>query len=291
MPTPLVSVVVPVFNAEETVGMAIQSLVRQTYSYLEIVIVDDGSTDASAAAISKIKDARIRVLQQGHQGLVRALRLGCAEARGEYLARLDADDVAHTRRMGTQIEYLEKHPEVGLLGTWARIERQDGAVQIFAPPADDPMLRRYLLRDNPFVHSSVMVRRAALEEAGGYSAGANEDYRLWIRIARSWKLGVLTEALVAHRIRSASLSRHTGRRATLRARLRCQWEAARLLGPWYAALPALAATMAAYALTFTGGGVETRLHRFAGATAARSRGFRGGAVEEADDWDGWRPGA
>ncbi len=291
MRTPLVSVVLPVFNAEETVGMAIQSLLRQTYSHLEIVIINDGSTDASAAVISQISDARIRVLQQDHQGLVPALRLGCAEARGEYLVRLDADDFAHPRRVAAQVDYLEKHPEVGLLGTWARIEHVGAAAQIFAPPADDLALRRYLVRDNPFVHSSVMVRRVALEEAGGYSTGANEDYRLWIRIARSWKLAIFTEALVAHRVRGTSLSRQAGRRAALRARLRCQWEAASILGPWYAALPALAATAAVYLVTFTGAGVEARLQQLASAAAARSRGFRGSTPEQVDDWNGWRPGA
>ena len=239
---PLVSIVMPVFNAAGTIGEAMRSLVQQTYGHLEILVVDDGSADESAAIAAAFADDRIVVIRQPHAGLVSALRAGYARARGDYIARLDADDVARPDRIATQVAYLDAHPHVGLLGSHARIVWPDGREQVFEPPTADQALRRYLLWDSPFIHSSVVFRRSAYETAGGYTPGPNEDYRLWVQIARSWSLAVIPEVLVAHRIRLTSHSRSVSRRDALRARLAAQWEAARFLGPWSRALPALAAT-------------------------------------------------
>jgi glycosyltransferase involved in cell wall biosynthesis len=238
----------PVHDAAGTIDDAVGSLCRQGYDRLEIVVVDDGSMDGSAAAAARVADRRVRVLRQEHRGLVAALLHGCEQAAGEYLARLDADDHAHPQRIGAQVEFLETHREVGLLGTWAAISPDDGRVRRFEPPTTDTALRRYLLWDNPFVHSSVMLRRDAYLAAGGYTMGPNEDYRLWIQVARSWQVAVLPEVLVTHRVRQTSLS-HGMRRATaLRARLRAQWQAARWLGPWHHAIPALLKTCGQYLL-------------------------------------------
>jgi len=263
-----------VYNAAGTVELAISSPLRQIHEHLEIVAVDDGSTDESPTIISRIHDSRLKLLRQDHQGLVGTLGLGCTQARGEYIARLDADDAAHERRIAAQVKHLEGCPEIGVLGTWAAIETEGGMVQTFAPPTSDAALRRYLLWDNPFVHSSVMFRPAVYQNAGGYSEGPNEDYRLWIRMARFCKLAELPEVLVTHRVRSASLSRAMQRRSALQARLQCQWEAASTLGPWHAAFPALAVTAIAYLLALLGGGLEPALRRLAGRRASHLRGFR-----------------
>jgi GT2 family glycosyltransferase len=249
---PIVSVVIPVYNAASTVEAALRSVLNQTYRHLEVVVVDDGSSDGSITVVESVRDHRIAVIRQKHRGLVEALRVGCERARGTYVARLDADDHSYETRIAAQVAYLEHHHGVGLVGCRARFELPGGRAWLFAPPQDDNALRRYLLWDNPFVHSSVMFRRDAYVAAGGYSEGPNEDYRLWIQIARSWKVAVLPEALVIHRIRPDSLSRTASRTAALRNRFRGQWEAAVHLGPWYSALPALAATCGAYALALAG---------------------------------------
>lgn len=276
----LVSVVMPVHNAAGTIEAAIRSLLTQTYDRLEIVVVDDGSVDESMPVVEGIRDARIILVRQQHQGIVAALNNGCAHARGEYLARLDADDVAHEQRIGSQIVYMDEHPNVGLLGTWATFESEGGRVGTFAPPSSDGALRRYLLWDNPFVHSTVIFRRPAFEHAGGYREGMNEDYRLWVRIARSWQIAVLPEVLVTHRVRSASLSRQMRRTDALRGRLGCQWEAARILGPWLMALPALGVTAGAFLLALVGVGPKLDAGRAASTMTGRIRGFREGSSRD-----------
>ena len=270
----LVSVVVPIYNAADTIEEALQSLLRQTYTNLEILVVDDGSDDRSVAVADGLREARVRIARQAHQGLVAALRTGFAQARGAYIARLDADDVTHERRIAAQVEYLEQHGDVGLLGSHARFEHSDGRGWVFEPPAADRALRRYLLWDNPFVHSSVMFRRTAYDAAGGYTQGANEDYRLWIRMARGWKLAVLPEVLVTHRIRTTSVSHGMRRSESLQARLAAQWEAAHTLGPWRHAIPALGVTGGAYLLALTGGRLDQGVRTLVAAASRRMRRLR-----------------
>jgi hypothetical protein len=179
---------------------------------------------------------------------------------------MDSDDIAHEGRIAVQVGWLERHQEVGLVATHARLVYDDGRERLFTPPTDDASLRRYLLWDNPFVHSAVMYRKQAFLGAKGYTPGpvANEDYRLWIEMARFWKLAVVPEVLVTYRVRSDSASRAADRQLALRARLAAQWRAAHVLGPWHQAVPALTAT-----------GAACLLHRIARPVEAsiRSRGF------------------
>lgn len=273
---PLVSIVMPVYNAGKTVESATRSLLAQTFERLEIIVVDDGSVDESRQALERIRDPRIVLIRQEHQGIVPALNKGCARARGTYIARLDADDIAHEGRIASQTAYMDEHPEVGLLGTWATFENEERSLGVFAPPSSDRALRRYLLWDNPFVHSTVMFRREAFENAGGYRARMNEDYRLWVRIARSWKIAVLPEVGVIHRIRGTSLSRQVRRIDALRGRLSCQWEAAIILGPWFRALPALGVTLGAYLLALVGMGPQSTAGWAMKSSTGRMRGFRAG---------------
>jgi glycosyltransferase involved in cell wall biosynthesis len=274
--SPRVSVVMPVHNAEETVEEAVRSLLQQTYADLEILVVDDGSTDRSCAVIETLRDPRIRLVRQQHGGICLARNRGCAEAKGVYLAVLDSDDIAQEHRIAAQVEYLDRHADVGLVGTHARFIDDDGQEWFFMPPVDSRALRRYLLWDNPFVHSSVMFRRQVLGASGGYTPGivANEDYRLWIQVARSWELGMIPEVLVTYRVRRASASRAANRRRALRGRLAAQWEAARLLGPWYLAFPALAATSLAYALSRANGLPDRGFETDGRSVGEALRGFR-----------------
>lgn len=271
---PLVSVVMPVFNGGRTLREALRSILDQTYQPLEVVVVDDGSEDDTAAVAAGMNDDRVMLFRQERRGLVSALNRGCAAASGELIARLDADDLAHQGRLAIQVAYLEEHPTVGLVGTWALLRDEGGGTRVFAPPTDDAALRRYLLWDNPFIHSSVMFRREAFRQAGGYPPGANEDYRLWVRIARLWEVAVVPEVLVTHRVHSTSLSRAMPRATALRSRLAGQWEAARLLGPWWQAAPALMVTNLAYLMTGLGVGLEGAVGRFLSRIGGRWRGIR-----------------
>ncbi len=272
--TPLVSIVMPTYNAIDTIEEALRSLLCQTYPNLEILVVDDGSHDRSMDAAEGLHDARVKILRREHQGLVATLRSGCDRANGGCIARLDADDVAHHERIAVQVEYLQHHPDVGLLGSYAKIESSDGREWLFRPPTAEPALRHYLLWDNPFVHSSVMFRHVAYDQAGGYPEGPNEDYRLWIRIARSWKLAVLPQVLVTHRIHAASYTRVMSRAAALHGRLVGEWEAAKLLRAWPQSIPALTTTAGLLLLNRVGGRLEQTARALAGSLPAKLRGYR-----------------
>src|SRR5260221_252683 len=131
-------------------------------------------------------DRRIRLLHQLPQGIVAALNKAIAEARAPYLARLDADDRARPDRLGKQFTFMQAHPEIGLLGTFAeRIDAAGNVVGRLAPPTDPARLARVLARTNPFVHSSVMMRTALVRRSGGYPAAfrAAGGYDLWLGMA------------------------------------------------------------------------------------------------------------
>jgi len=227
--TPAVSVLMGVWNGAPRVREAIESVLCQTLGDLELVVVDDGSTDATASILGSFGDPRVRVTRQPRGGLTSALRSALGLARAPLVARLDADDVALPERLERQRGFLERHPEVGLLGTAARevdgIGREVGVVR---PPTEDAALRGALIRHNPFVHSSVMMRRSALEQAGGYdlSFPVAQDYDLWMRMSRVTRMANLPEPLVVRRLLPGRISA-TREAERLRAEARVRWRAVR----------------------------------------------------------------
>jgi glycosyltransferase involved in cell wall biosynthesis len=234
------------------VADAVASVLGQTDGDLELVVVDDGSTDATPALLAGVRDPRLRVVAQPGAGLTRALGRALAEARAPLVARLDADDVALPERLARQRAFLAAHPEVGLLGTAAREVAASGReVRLVRPPETDAALRRALIRANPFVHSSVMARRDLVERAGGYdpTLPVAQDYDLWMRLARLTRLANLGEVLVVRRLLPTRVSAVRDH-ARLRAEVRVRWRAVRAgtYPPWCAVFllrPALAALLPA----------------------------------------------
>lgn len=209
---PLVTVILPVYNGQQYLGAAITSVLQQSFSDFELIIIDDGSVDESASIVERINDPRIRFYQQENQGLAATLNKSISLARGKYIARQDQDDVLFPSRLQKQVNYLEQNRDVAMVGAaaevWVGNERTN---RLLAHPADDPSIRFGLLFDNYFVHSSVMLRRSVLEEMGGYSEDKSrqppEDYELWSRVMRVHKLANLTETLMAYREVPNSMSR------------------------------------------------------------------------------------
>jgi glycosyltransferase involved in cell wall biosynthesis len=225
--TPAVSVLMGVWNGAPRVREAIESVLGQTLGDLELVVVDDGSTDATASILDSFDDARVRVTRQPRGGLTSALRSALGLARAPLVARLDADDVALPERLERQRDFLERHPEVGLLGTAAReVDATGREVGVARPPTEDAALRGALIRHNPFVHSSMMMRRSALEQAGGYdpSFPVAQDYDLWMRMSRVTRMANLPEALVIRRLLPGRISA-TREAERLRAEARVRWRA------------------------------------------------------------------
>ena len=209
MKPPALSVVTAVYNGEPWLAEALDSIVGQTFHDFEFIVVDDGSVDGTAEILAARGDPRVRVIRQARAGQTRALNRGLALASAPVLARMDADDVSLPDRFAKQLAFLGGHPEVGLLGTGSReISGTGRALRLIAPPADDCLIRRALIRANPFVHSSVMFRRAALEAAGGYDErfAVAQDYDLWLRMSRVTRLANLPEPLVLRRVAAGQLS-------------------------------------------------------------------------------------
>jgi glycosyltransferase involved in cell wall biosynthesis len=217
-----ISVVLPVRDGERWLREAIDSVLAQTYGDLELVVVDDGSVDRTPEILGGVDDARLHVVRQDAAGLVPALERGIAEARGDVIARMDADDVSLPNRLERQHARLDDG--VGLVG--CGVEAIDEAGRVLSshvPPPGDAALRRRLLLRNPFAHGSVILRREALERAGGYRPdyGANEDYDLWRRIAREWRLAAVPEVLYRYREHGGAVTKLDRReRVDARERLR-----------------------------------------------------------------------
>jgi glycosyltransferase involved in cell wall biosynthesis len=222
--TPAISVIMPVHNGAEWLAEAAASVRAQDFGDFEFLIVDDGSDDGTAAMLSGFADddPRIRLLRQAPQGIVAALNTAIAAARAPYLARLDADDRARPDRLGKQFAFMQAHPEIELLGTFAeRIDAAGNTVGRLAPPVDGARLAQVLERTNPFVHSSVMMRTAPVRRLGGYRAAfrAAEDYDLWQRLAEAGSIANLAEYLTQYRQHESNLSRRDAIRQSFSVRL------------------------------------------------------------------------
>jgi len=206
---PRVSVLMSVRNGERWVGEAVDSILGQTFGDLEFIVVDDGSEDATGAILDRRKDPRLRVVHQPPSGLTASLNRAWRLSGAALLARMDADDVAHPERLARQVTFLDAHPEVGLLGSGCHAISVSGeVVGVIVPPEADAAIRRVLIRKNPFVHSSVMLRREALAAAGGYdeSLPVAQDYDLWLRMSRLTRMANLPEPLVKRRLTPGRVS-------------------------------------------------------------------------------------
>jgi glycosyltransferase involved in cell wall biosynthesis len=208
---------------------AVASVLAQTLSDLELIVVDDGSVDATPALLADVDDTRLHVERQSRTGLTRALNVALARASAPLVARLDADDIALPERLQRQVAFLDAHSEVGVVGSAAREIGEDGLeVRVVRPPEDHVALRRALIRRNPMVHSTVTMRRGAVEAVGGYDArfAVAQDYDLWMRLVAVTRLANLPEALVVRRLLPGrvSVARDTDR---LRAEARARWRAVR----------------------------------------------------------------
>lgn len=209
---PKISVILPVYNGQDHLTEAIDSVLSQSFSDFELIIVNDGSTDGSAAIIEELDDSRIRFFQKSNKGLAATLNRAISLARGEYIARQDQDDVCLPSRFERQVAFLDANPDVGMVGTSAEIRvGNERTNRYLKHPIDNASLKFGLLFDNHFVHSSVMIRRSVLEGLGGYSEDSArqppEDYELWSRVMKKYKLANLPEVLLAYREVEGSMSR------------------------------------------------------------------------------------
>lgn len=216
---PRVSVLLPVFRNPRTVRRAIRSILQQTYGDLECLVVENGSDPETRAAVRALQDERLRILSLPEPGIVPAMNLGLAEARGEYLARMDADDFSHPRRLELQAAALDACPRLTLISCDVRFRSRLPSAG-FARYVDWQnglrshraiALGRFI--ESPLVHPSVMLRTRAALEVGGYRDGDfPEDYDLWLRLlARGAAMRKLPETLFVWRDHARRLTRNDER--------------------------------------------------------------------------------
>ena len=189
MANPLVSVILPVYNSSSALPQAMESMLSQTYHEFELVVVDDGSTDQTPAIIQSFKSSKIKAVRQEHQGIATALNLGIGIASGQYIARMDADDISYTSPLEKQTDFLSKHADIGLVSCLVRYKGDAAKNQGYALHVDwlnqcitpeQIYLRRF--QDSPVAHPSVMFRKSLIHRYGGYGNGPfPEDYDLWLR--------------------------------------------------------------------------------------------------------------
>lgn len=207
-----VSVILPVYNGLPYLKSSIDSILSQSFRDFELIIVNDGSIDGSSNIVKSYNDPRIRFYEQENQGLVITLNKLVALSTGEYVARQDADDVSFFSRLEKQVEFLNANPDVAIVGTHAEIwETNTKTNRVHRHPVSDASIKFHLLFDNPFVHSSVMIRKSVFDDIGFYLEGQQkcfpEDYELWSRVSRKYHLANIPESLVAYREVDGSLSR------------------------------------------------------------------------------------
>ncbi|MBV5341609.1 MAG: glycosyltransferase [Deltaproteobacteria bacterium] len=191
--TPRVSILMPIRNEERYIQAALDSLFRQTFTNWELIAVDDGSSDRTAAILDDAagKDHRVQVIHREGGGLVAALNAGLEACRAPLLARMDGDDICHPRRLELQSAYLDTHPGTGLVACNFRHFPRTGLKQGMIDYetwqnglSNHSLIIRDLFVESPFIHPSIMVRRTVLEELGGYHDNSwPEDYDLWLRMA------------------------------------------------------------------------------------------------------------
>ena len=221
MSNPLVSVVMSVFNGERFLREAVDSILAQTFGDFEFIIVNDGSTDGTTAILDSyaINDARVRVFHQENRGAGESWNRGCNSARGKYIARMDADDIALNDRLRRQIDFLEKHDPVGVLGGATDfIDASGKSLWKSTPLLEDHQIRSRLPSECVFCHPTIAMRKGAFIAAGGYRKAFADaaDYDLWLRMAGHCQMANLAEIVLKYRIHSGQVSCYKLRQQCLR---------------------------------------------------------------------------
>ena len=202
-----ISILMPVYNAEEYVAEAIESTLKQSFGDFEFLIIDDGSTDNTQSIIRSYKDERINVITNEHN-LVKSLNLGLNKSKGKYIARMDADDIMHIDRLRMQYEIMEEEPSITVCGSWMRVFGEDvhegGIMKNGLGLIDFPLL--LLMKENFIYYPTAMMRNSFLKENKiKYSENYKwaEDYKLWFDISSlGGRFFIDSETLLYHRVYS-----------------------------------------------------------------------------------------
>lgn len=210
---PIVTVLLPVYNAEKYLAEAVTSILQQSYTDFEFLIINDGSTDSSPEILREFqaRDPRIKLINNTNQGLIKTLNQGLSIAQGEFIARMDADDIAMPHRLQRQVEIMQADPELAVLGSNIEIiDARGQKIRIGKYPRSHKAMQKFITVGSPFAHPAVMLRRSLVTTVGGYREKYThaEDYDLWLRLyEQGYRLDNLPEVLLRYRQHDSSISR------------------------------------------------------------------------------------
>lgn len=209
--SPRVSVLMTVYNGEPYLAAAIDSVLAQSFPDWELILVENGSIDLSPSIVREYNDPRIRVFSmENNVARITALRYAFDQARGEYVAVLDADDIALPERLIKQVNYMDKNPDVALVGSWSQcIDEYNEVFGEHTAPTSHEALQDCLGWVNPIVHSSVMYRKELAIRVGGYPENLviGHDLGLVLALSQHFKIGMIDEMLCQLRVSSRSMSK------------------------------------------------------------------------------------
>lgn len=206
---PRVTVLLPVYNGARFLAQSIESILRQSFDDFELLVINDGSTDGSREVVLSFRDARIRLIDnEANLGLVASLNKGIGLARGEYLARMDQDDIAMPERLARQVTFLDSNPQISVLGTWAEKIDEAGVMLGYSRAPTGYQMEYLWWQPSPLLHPTVMIRLADLG-AARYDPDLPyaEDYGLWLCLRAAGKrLHNLPECLLEYRVHAENMS-------------------------------------------------------------------------------------
>jgi glycosyltransferase involved in cell wall biosynthesis len=209
----VITVLMPVYNAEKYLREAIDSILMQTLKEFEFLIIDDGSTDSSVEIIKSYSDTRIRLVQNDQNfGITYTLNRGIYLASNELIARMDADDISYPERLERQYMYAQRYADLALISAWIRQIRDDGTFEKFSGNDTRDVYYRLLFGTGGIYHPVVMFRKSAVMDVGLYSKPYAEDFNLWCKLVKKYKFHVIPEYLLDYRSSDTSLWRVTRKR-------------------------------------------------------------------------------
>ena len=215
MSEPLVTVFIPVFNCENYIRYCLESILNQTYKNLDILLVDDGSTDRSVEIIKNFSDPRIRLIENGeNKGIPYTRNVGLREAKGKYMAIMDSDDLSDPHRIEKQVLYLEKNPEIDAVSSFYKMFNGKTEKKVSLPVTKPEEIQIYLLFFNPIANPASMVRLDAIRK---YNMNYNpdyfvsQDYDFWARLSMVGKIAIIPEYLLKYRIGHENITKKSKR--------------------------------------------------------------------------------
>lgn len=208
---PTITVLMAVYNGEKYLKEAIDSILGQTYSDFEFIIIDDASTDKTKGILNSFIDKRIRIINNNlNVGLTKSLNKGLIEAKGEYVARMDADDISLPERLDIQRRFLDENKNIVCVGSGAIIINSLGKTTGLKSPISNPeLLKFYMILKNQIMHPSVMFRKKIIQQLGGYDESIKyaQDYNLWSKLlSHGYKVDNIGKPLLRYRLHEKSIT-------------------------------------------------------------------------------------